>query len=396
MNQFKGDAIRLDAIDIGRLAATIGCGEDHLRAVMEVETRGGGFDTHGRIKMLFEPHVFYRELQGSEREQAIQSGLAYRRWGERKYPRDSYPRLLEARVINEQAALRSCSWSLGQIMGFNHALAGYPTAAAMVRAFRDDEAVHLAAMVEFIISSGLDDDLRREDWRGFARGYNGTGYAKHGYHIKLKAAFAKWQKIPDTPFPGIDRVRVDPNPQDDPILTTRGRVLRSGMQGADVKTLQDLLARLGYFPGGQDGIFGRLTKDAVVQFQSDKGLVADGQVGELTWAALDIPVAAPKRAPVTVADLRNKDSSTIKNADMAQGLTTAGIGSLGLSGLFGDAVEKAGQLQSLGLLDRAMTWASDNALLLIAAALIVAGLIYMQHTKRARVGDHNSGANRGR
>jgi len=396
MDMFKGKARRLQSADISRLAATIGCGEDHLHAVMEVETRGGGFDKYGRIKMLFEPHIFYRELQGAERERAVQQGLAYRRWGEKRYPSDSYPRLLAAKEINQTAALNSASYGLGQIMGFNHAAAGYPTAQAMVLAFKDDEAVHLAAMVEFIVSNGLDEELRAEDWRGFARGYNGAGYAKHGYHTKLKAAFDKWQRIPDTPFPGIDRTEQNPNPPDDPIRTTRGRALRVGMRGMDVENLQSMLADLGYFPGGADGSFGNLTKNAVVQFQSDKGLIADGVVGELTWEAFDVPVAAPKRDPATVADLRVKDSGTIRDADMGQVLTTAGVGSFGLSNLFSGAVEKADQLRSLGMLDRAMTWAGDNAMLLIGGGLVLVGLIYMQNVKRARVADHNSGANRGR
>ena len=55
-------------------------------------------------------------------------------------------------------------------------------------------------MITFIINAGLDDELRRHDWRGFARGYNGSGYEKHNYHGRLAAAYAKWAKIPDTPW----------------------------------------------------------------------------------------------------------------------------------------------------------------------------------------------------
>ncbi|MCP1548506.1 MULTISPECIES: N-acetylmuramidase domain-containing protein [Methylorubrum] len=54
-------------------------------------------------------------------------------------------------------------------------------------------------MVRFIVTNGLDDELRRHDWAGFARSYNGASYAKHGYHNKLAAALAKWSKIKDTP-----------------------------------------------------------------------------------------------------------------------------------------------------------------------------------------------------
>lgn len=200
ITDFKGKARKLDDVHLPRLGRLIGVGEDEIHAVLDVETRGGGFDAQGRPKMLFEPHVFYRELGEGKRARAVTAGLAYPRWGEKAYPRDSYPRLQRAILIDRPAALRSASWGLGQIMGFNCRSAGYATAEAMVEAFLDDEDKQLEAMVSFIISEGLDDELRRHDWAGFARGYNGPGYAKHGYHLKLAERFAWWQKHPDTPF----------------------------------------------------------------------------------------------------------------------------------------------------------------------------------------------------
>lgn len=202
MTDFKGRARRLDQSDFAKIARQIGVGEPELRAVVEVETRGGGFDAMGRPKMLFEPHVFWRELGEAKRRRAENAGVAYRKWGSSPYPKDSYPRLGIAISIDRPAALRSASWGLGQIMGFNCRMAGYRTADEMVQAFMDDEESHLSAMVEFIEASGLDDDLRRiadlgrkstaADWAPFARGYNGAGYASHGYHTKLAAAHAKW------------------------------------------------------------------------------------------------------------------------------------------------------------------------------------------------------------
>ncbi len=198
---FNGRAKRLDAWDFGAIARSIGVGEDEVRAVVEVETRGGGFDNLGRPKMLFEPHVFYREVPVILRARALERGLAYSRWGTKPYPADSYPHLQQAILLDREAALRSASWGAGQIMGFNCRAAGYSSASMMVSAFLDDEEAHLQAMVEFIASEHLDDDLRRHDWSGFARGYNGAGYAKNGYHTKLAAAFSKWSKIKDTPVP---------------------------------------------------------------------------------------------------------------------------------------------------------------------------------------------------
>jgi hypothetical protein len=202
-NNFKGAAKRIEDQDIPRIGSRIKVGEDELHAFMEVECAGSGFDTQGRPKMLFEPHIFYRLLRSTgKRDQAVAKGLAYAKWRPGAYPRDSYPRLLEAMKIDETAALQSASWGLGQILGSNYAAVGYVTVQQMVRAFMEDEEHHLEAMVQFLISRSIDDDLRNHNWEAVARVYNGPQYAKHGYHVKLKAAYEKWRKIKDTPWSG--------------------------------------------------------------------------------------------------------------------------------------------------------------------------------------------------
>ena len=201
---FVGAAKKLDDIDLPKIGRLIGVGEDEIHAVLDTETRGTGFDSQKRPIILFEPHIFYKQLAAndpSKLQTAIAQGLAYKSWGEKPYPKDSYPRLEQALLINKELALRSASWGLGQIMGFNFSMAGYSSAEEMVEKFKQDEEDHLLAMVRFIIAAGLDDELRRKDWVGFAHGYNGPGFAKNGYDKKLAANYAKWLKIKDTPFP---------------------------------------------------------------------------------------------------------------------------------------------------------------------------------------------------
>lgn len=198
---FRAPAKKLDDVDLPRIASEIQCGEDELHAVLDVETSGGSADSKGRLKMLFEPHVFYRELKGAERDAAVKAGIAYPNWRS-GYPADSYPRLMKAIAINETAALMAASWGLGQILGENYKLAGYESPQAMVAAFSADEENHLQAMVDFIKGRGLARALARHDWGAFAYGYNGPKYAAHGYDKKLAAAHAKWSKIPDTPWDG--------------------------------------------------------------------------------------------------------------------------------------------------------------------------------------------------
>ncbi len=200
MEIWKGKAKRIEDIDLPRVGHMIGVGEDEVHAILDVESAGSGFDSKGRVKMLFEPHVFWRLLgKGPKRDAAAKQGLAYPNW-RRDYPKDSFPRLISAMKIDPEIALRSASWGLGQIMGFNHQAAGYASAADMVAAFADDEDQHLTAMIRFIQANKLDDELRRHDWAGFARGYNGPGFAKNGYDKKIKAAFDRWQKVKDTPW----------------------------------------------------------------------------------------------------------------------------------------------------------------------------------------------------
>ncbi len=212
---FKGKAKKLEDIDLPLIGSEIGVGEDEVHAILDVESAGSGFDKQGRPKMLFEPHIFWRELgPGPKRDAAAKAGLAYPRWKPGAYPKDSYPRLAQAMAIDENAALRSASWALPQIMGFNHKMAGFDSAKAMVLAFMDDEDTQLRAMINFIRAAGLDDELRRHDWAGFARGYNGAGFAKNGYDRKLRDAFAKWQRIKDTPVP-------DGHVRETPVSVTR-------------------------------------------------------------------------------------------------------------------------------------------------------------------------------
>ena len=207
---FVGKAKPLDDIDLPRIGATIGVGEDVLHMVMDVESRGDGFDSKGRPTMLFEPHIFYRELAGAQRDEAVKQGIAYKKWKSGSYPRDSYPRLAKAMAINATAALKACSWGGYQVMGFNHKLAGYSTVQSMVKAMTADAENHLEAAVNFIVSAGLDDELQvldaldrsatPEDCIPFVMGYNGKGFRKNNYHTKAAKALNKWRGIRDTPY----------------------------------------------------------------------------------------------------------------------------------------------------------------------------------------------------
>ncbi len=56
--------------------------------------------------------------------------------------------------------------------------------------------------------------------------------------------------------------------------------------GPDVEAIQQRLSDLGYYNDAIDGEFGPATEAAVIEFQSDQGLDADGVVGPATESAL--------------------------------------------------------------------------------------------------------------
>lgn len=63
-------------------------------------------------------------------------------------------------------------------------------------------------------------------------------------------------------------------------------MLQKNSQGQLVKKLQQKLSEIGYNIGFVDGVFGPRTEAAVLKYQIDKTLHADGVVGDQTWSSL--------------------------------------------------------------------------------------------------------------
>ena len=62
--------------------------------------------------------------------------------------------------------------------------------------------------------------------------------------------------------------------------------LKKGARGNITKLVQEKLVSLGYNTNGIDGIFGAGTEKAIISFQKNNGLVADGIVGKNTWGKI--------------------------------------------------------------------------------------------------------------
>ena len=186
--------------DIKIAAANLGLDPCTIQAVVSVESAGSGFLTDGRTKILFEGHIFWKELQKRGIDPAPlaaqNSNIIYPKWDKSKYKGGAgeWSRLEAAMQINKEAALCSASYGLFQIMGFNYKAAGFSNVQSYVDAQTVGEAEQLNAFCNFMKSEGLVTFLKNQDWAGFARRYNGPGYAQNQYDVKLSQAYGKCKR----------------------------------------------------------------------------------------------------------------------------------------------------------------------------------------------------------
>lgn len=171
-----------------------------IKAVAEVESSGQGFLADGQPKILFEPHIFWKQLRARGINPALfmeeNSDILYPKWRPGAYGPVSkqHERLERAAKINRPAALESASWGKFQIMGFNWKVCGCESLQDFINAMYRSEDDHLRLFTAYIKALHLDDELRGHDWAGFALSYNGPLYRRNNYHLKLKAAYEKFSK----------------------------------------------------------------------------------------------------------------------------------------------------------------------------------------------------------
>ncbi|MCX8149220.1 MAG: N-acetylmuramidase family protein [Thermaurantimonas sp.] len=191
---------RLKASDIESISSTYGLEPALVRALVQVESRGRGFLPDGRLVILFEGHVFWRQLLirsiNPLQHQKGNEDVLYPYLDRKKYLGGAaeWTRLEKAMRIHREAAMCSASYGLFQIMGFNHQNCGYATVQAMVTDFEKSESNQLLGAITFLKNTKLLDVLAAKNWREFARRYNGPGYEKNNYHTKLEQAYKKFRE----------------------------------------------------------------------------------------------------------------------------------------------------------------------------------------------------------
>ncbi len=177
-----------------------------IKAVTAVESAGSGFIADGRVKILFEGHIFWKYLiEFKEDPKKLQTGnedIIYPRWDRTKYSKSSsgeYLRFDKALAIHRKAAIYSASYGLFQIMGFNFKAAGFDNEENFYEAMQVSEGNQLDSFVNYILHRKLNDELKEKRWADFAKAYNGPAYEKNAYHLKLERAYDKYDLV-DNPL----------------------------------------------------------------------------------------------------------------------------------------------------------------------------------------------------
>lgn len=184
------------------LANRLGIEPALLKAVQIVEAAGrDGFLSDGRPQILFEGHIMYKEFHKKFPDRDLDylckrfSMVFYPKWDKSKYfgGLGEYKRLELAKEIDEECALKATSWGMFQIMGFNHNLCGCKNVFDFVHKMSESHEKQLELMYYFMNNSGCLKELKEKDWAGFAKKYNGPGYAQNAYDQKLRNAYENFK-----------------------------------------------------------------------------------------------------------------------------------------------------------------------------------------------------------
>lgn len=186
----------LSLSDIELAATELDVSMATIAAVAEVESNGCGFFDCTRPSMLFERHVFYRQVNKKDKSLAAVLSQKYPNISNQKpggYTGGSgeYQRFNIAYMLDKDAAIGACSWGMFQIMGYHFSLLGYESAEAFKLDMEMSERNQLLALVKFIkADTNMHKALKGHKWAEFAKRYNGPNYKKNLYDSKLSQVYA--------------------------------------------------------------------------------------------------------------------------------------------------------------------------------------------------------------
>lgn len=197
----------LTEVDLKTAARSLGVPLAAIKAVSEVESAGYGFLDPGIPKVLYERHWMYRYCTQKKYRDTIgmdsmfaalvgrdgMDNFINKTPGGYRGGKHEWTRFMSAsKKIHPAAAICSTSFGRYQIMGFHWQTLGYKSPQEFFDAMCVSEGEQLKAFVKFIKNdTKMHAALKNQDWKEFAKRYNGPAYAKNQYDTRLASAFAK-------------------------------------------------------------------------------------------------------------------------------------------------------------------------------------------------------------
>ena len=163
-----------------------------IKAVVEIEAGKAmkGFWAPGIPVVNFDRSMYLKygktaKNKEGDKDQKVPEGL-------KGYALKEWTQLINARKTNLQGANLGTFWGMFQIGGFNYKLCGCNSIDDFVSRMSYSELEQLQLFAVFITNTGMVEYLKKKDWRGFARRYNGPSYARRGYHTKMANAYKRY------------------------------------------------------------------------------------------------------------------------------------------------------------------------------------------------------------
>ncbi|MBE6304665.1 MAG: N-acetylmuramidase family protein [Bacteroidales bacterium] len=188
--------------DYERVAAELEIPTAAIRAIVSIEAgpKAKGFNPDSTPIISFDLAMF--------RQAAKQRGInidlykeshpdVFNKLNKKKFgstQKAQYARLKSAMSIDSIAALEGTFWGMFQIGGFNWKLCGCESVFEFVERTSYSELEQLELFADFMRARRLVKYIKSRDWDAFSLRYNGPGYKKHSYELRLAKAYEEFSK----------------------------------------------------------------------------------------------------------------------------------------------------------------------------------------------------------
>lgn len=194
------DDIGLTEEDYQIVADSMGIEVATIKSIVEIETGRchDGIVEPGIPLVNFDASIFKSFMRRARKSYSKHlSSPAFKAPNTRKYGsfgKAQWARLESARKINKDIADRATFWGMFQIGGFNWKKCGCDSLEEFVNRMSTSEFEQLKLFAEFCKNTDLIKYLKEKKWAAFAYRYNGPGYKRHHYDIRLRKAYYKFKK----------------------------------------------------------------------------------------------------------------------------------------------------------------------------------------------------------